>query len=47
LRDAPLYAENSTEIRENLKQGNADAIRKYLPSAVLDYIKQNNLYTGE
>ena len=47
LRQAPLYAENSTEIRENLKQGNADAIREYLPSTVLEYIKQNNLYTGE
>lgn len=47
LRSAPLYPESSTEIRAELQAGGADAVRDLLPSAVLDYIKQNNLYTGE
>ena len=47
LHDAPLFPESSTAIRKKLLSGDADAVLSLLPLAVSDYIKQNQLYTGE
>lgn len=47
LADAPLFPESSTMIRESLRCGNMCAAATLLPPVILDYIKQNQLYTGE
>ncbi|MBR2426179.1 MAG: nicotinate (nicotinamide) nucleotide adenylyltransferase [Lentisphaeria bacterium] len=47
LHTAPLFPESSTEIRRKLQTGDIATIGNLLPAAVLNYIKQNQLYTGE
>ena len=43
---APLFAGSSTEIRQAISRGRTESVKRLLDPAVLDYIREHNLYTA-